>query len=288
MIADAYSDERFHVLDLHHHLGPDEGMLATDPRSTTPVFPQRIAIMDRFGVDQAVLMPPNSASGGPSMAPANDQVAAAARRDPARFPAGVARIDLAEGLRAAQAELHRVVGELGLRGAVWHHRFQGVFLDHPDMPALVRTCGELGIPAFIHVIEGSSLESPWRLERILEAVPDVAVVALDAFSSWDRAGEITAIAARHENLWCELGALSGVAGNHVERHVDTLGPQRILLGTDLFMTGGRSMTYQVPFAVLEVVHLSLGAEAKRAILYDNAAGLLGLPTSAQVERAGSK
>jgi uncharacterized protein len=288
MIADAHSDEQFHVLDLHHHLGPDEGILATDPDSTSPVFPERIAIMDRFGVDQAVLMPPNSAAGGPSMARANDQVAAAVRRDPGRFPAGVARIDLAEGLAAATAELHRAVGELGLRGAVWHHRFQGVFLDHPDMPALVRTCGTLGIPAFIHVIEGSSLESPWRLERILESVPDVPVVALDAFSSWDRAGEITAIAGRHDNLWCELGALSAVAGNHVERYVETVGPQRLLLGTDLFMTGGRSMTYQVPFAVLEVAHLDLGIAAKRAILYDNAADLLGLPASERLEKAGPR
>jgi uncharacterized protein len=288
VITDAHSDEQFRVLDLHHHLGPDEGILAADRSSMSPVFPERIAIMDRFGVDHAVLMPPNSASGGLSMALANDQVAAATRRDPARFPAGVARIDLAEGLVAAQAELHRAVDELGLRGAVWHHRFQGVFLDHPDMPELIRTCGMLRIPAFIHVIEGSSLESPWRLERILESVPDVPVVALDAFSSWDRAGEITAIAARHENLWAELGALSAVAGNHVERYVDTLGPHRLLLGTDLFMTGGRSMTYQVPFAVLEVVHLSLDAPAKRAILYDNAAGLLRLPTPAQVESAGPK
>jgi predicted TIM-barrel fold metal-dependent hydrolase len=151
----------------------------------------------------------------------------------------------------------------------------------------VRTCGTLGIPAFIHVIEGSSLESPWRLERILESEPDVAVVALDAFSSWDRAGEITAIASRHENLWCELGALSAVAGNHVERYVETVGPERLLLGTDLFMSGGRSMTYQVPFAVLEVVHLNLGASAKRAILYDNAAGLLGLPASNRPENAAA-
>jgi predicted TIM-barrel fold metal-dependent hydrolase len=277
MITDAYSDERFRVIDLHHHLGPDEGDLATDPHSATPVFPERLAIMDRFGVDQAVLMPPNSPAGGPSMSVANDQVAAALARVPARFPAGIARIDLAEGLAAAQAEVHRAVSELGLRGAVWHHRFQGVFLDHPDMPELVRTCGVLGVPAFIHVIEGSSLEAPWRLERILESVPDVAVVALDAFSSWDRAGEITAIAARHDNLWCELGALSAVAGNHVQRYVDLVGPQRLLLGTDLFMSGGQSMTYQVPFAVLEVVHLRIPASAKRAILYDNTAGLLGLP-----------
>jgi hypothetical protein len=279
VIKDAHSDEQFPVLDLHHHLGPDECSLATDPTSSSPVFPERIAIMDRFGIDQAVLMPPNSASGGPSMSLANDCVAAAVRREPARFPAGVARIDLAEGLTAAKSELHRAAEELGLRGAVWHHRFQGVFLDHPDMPELVRTCGTLGLPAFIHVIEGSSLESPWRLERILESVADGAVVALDAFSSWDRAGEITAIAGRHDNLWCELGALSAVAGNHVERYVETVGPERLLLGTDLFMAGGRSMTYQVPFAVLEVVHLNLGAAAKRAILYDNAAGLLGLPAS---------
>jgi hypothetical protein len=59
VITDAYSDEQFRVLDLHHHLGPDEGARATDPRSTTAVFPERVAIMDRFGVDPAVLMPPN-------------------------------------------------------------------------------------------------------------------------------------------------------------------------------------------------------------------------------------
>ncbi len=107
-------------------------------------------------------------------------------------------------------------------------------------------------------------------------------------SKWITNSEMTAIAGRHDNLWCELGALSAVAGNHVERYVESVGPDRLLLGTDLFMSGGRSMTYQVPFAVLEVVHLNLDASSKRAILCDNAARLLGLQASTRLENAAPR
>jgi predicted TIM-barrel fold metal-dependent hydrolase len=270
VITDPDTGTELAVLDIHHHLGADE----------ETVFPERLRIMDRFGVDRAVLMPPNTPSADLPMALANDRVAAAVRDDPVRFPAGVARIDLAAGLDAGLAELHRAVGERGLRGAVWHHRFQGVFLDHPAMPELVRACGALGVPALIHVIEGSTLEAPWRLGSVLDSADGARVVALDPFSSWDRAGEMTALAARHENLWCDLGALSAVVGNHIERFVDTVGPERLVLGTDLFMHAGQSMTYQVPFAVLEVAHLRLDRATKRAILHDNAAALFGLSLAA--------
>jgi uncharacterized protein len=273
VIVDESSGVSVSVIDLHHHLGP------TEAADGSPVFPERLAIMDRFGVDQAVLMPPNALSlaADGRMRAVNEAVAGVVAACPDRFPAGVARVDLAEGRAGALAGLREAVDGLGLRGAAWHHRFQGVFADHPDMPVLLRACAELGVPALIHVVEGSTVEAPWRLGALLAACPDVTVIALDAFSSWDRAGELTQLAERYPNLYCESGAMSAVAGYHVAEYVRRLGPERLLLGTDLFMHGGQSMTYQVPFAVLELNQLPFDLAAKQAIFGGNARRLLRLP-----------
>ncbi len=272
VITDPTSGQSLRVLDVHHHLGLTEGVADGLP------FANRLAIMDRSGIDQAVLMPANApgATASARMQAVNDRVATMVEAHTDRFPAGVARLDLAEGLAATRQELARATDELRLRGVGWHHRFQGSFLDHPDMVPLLRDCAWRGVPAFVHVVEGSTLEAPWRLAALLDAAPETTVIALDAFSSWDRAGELTQLAVRYPNLHCELGALSAVAGHLVLEFARKVGSGRLILGTDLFMHEGQSMTYQVPFAVLEVVHLDLLPAEKEAVLSGNASRLLRL------------
>lgn len=257
------------VLDVHHHLAIGEDV------GGQPDLTVRLRIMDEFGIDRACLMPPSGAFGGRSrsMQEINDQTARLVDAQPERFPAGLAHIDLDTSEADSRVELARAVSELGLRGAVWHHRFQGTFLDHPHMPALLRTCADLGVPAFIHVVSSSNLEAPWRLERLLDTCPDTTIVVLDAFSS-DRAGEITNLAKRFDRVHCDLGAMSSAIGWLLQEYLDTIGADRLLLGTDLYVA---PRTYYFPYAISEVLHLPVPFEVKQGILADNALRILGVP-----------
>jgi predicted TIM-barrel fold metal-dependent hydrolase len=175
------------------------------------------------------------------------------------------------------------VSELGLRGVAWHHRFEGAYIDNPIMPALVRKCDSLGVPAVIHTIAGSSLEGSWRLERLLEQCPEATVVALDPFSGVDRAEEVIAIAERHENLSCDLGAMLSVAGWLIRKFLALIGPGRLMLGTDLYLS---PRTWYAPAPLNEIIHMDIPTDAKRAILSQNALRMFG-PQSSELPTQSS-
>lgn len=265
MIADPLTGARYRVVDIHQHLGSGED--AGDQQA-------RLDILDRFGIDRAVLLPPSGAFGGQaaSAAEINAVTAKVTAAFPDRFLCGVAHVDLAAGAAECARIVEQAVTELGLRGVAWHHRFQGAYLDHPAMPALLRQCGRLGVPALIHVISGSGLEAAWRLGTLLRACPDTTVCALDAFSSTEQAGEVTELASQHANLFCDLGAMISVAGWMIRRFVDSVGPGRLVFGTDLYLT---PRTWHAPGPLYEVLHMDIPAAAKQQILAGNAVTMLG-------------
>ncbi len=191
---------------------------------------------------------------------------------PDRFLCGVAHVDLGAGAAECARVIDQAVTGLGLRGVAWHHRFQGAYLDHPAMPGLLRQCARLGVPALIHVISGSGLEAAWRLGALLRACPDTTICALNAFSSTEQAGEVTELARHHGNLVCDLGAMISVAGWLIRRFVNTVGPGRLVFGTDLYMT---PRTWYAPGPLYEVLHMDIPAAAKQQILAGNAVTMLG-------------
>jgi uncharacterized protein len=265
MITDAQTGVRYRVIDVHQHLGSveDAGLMQA-----------RLDILDRFGIDRAVLLPPSGAFGGKAVPAAelNASTAAAVAAHPGRFLCGVAHVDLSAGAGECVRVIDQAVSELGLRGVVWHHRFQGAYLDHPAMPQLLRYCAELGVPALVHVVSGSGLEAAWRLGALLRACPETTICALDAFSSTEQGAEVTELAGRHPNLRCDLGAMISVAGWLIRRFVDRVGPDRLLLGTDLYM---EPRTWYAPGPLYEIAHADIPASAKREILADNALALFG-------------
>jgi uncharacterized protein len=269
VITDPQTGARYEVVDVHQHLGADEQAACQQPR---------LEIMDRFGIDRAVLLPPSGAFGGPPAGAAqiNARTAAAVAARPDRFLCGVAHVDL--GARPAECarDIDQAVAELGLRGVAWHHRFQGAYLDHPAMPGLLRQCARLGVPALIHVISGSGLEAAWRLGALLRDCPETTVCALDAFSSTEQAGEVTELARQHPNLLCDLGAMISVSGWLIRRFLDDVGPERLVFGTDLYLT---PRTWHAPGPLYEVLHLDAPAAAKQQILAGNAIAMLGTPGS---------
>ena len=272
MIADPKTGRHIRILDAHQHLSFRDG----DEYDVT--LGERVDLLDSFGIDHAVLLPPSGAQGlgAPSMTAVNDFVARTVEQAPERFVAGVAHIALSEGEEACAAELERAVNDLGMRGAVWHHRFQGVHLDHGLMPNLLHQCADLGVPALIHLMAGSSLEATWRLENLLEECPKTKVLALDAFSSFDRAGEVTLLARKYPNLYCDLGCMPSTMAIPIMTYLEIIGAQRLVLGTDLYMT---PQTWFFPSPVYEILHLNLTDKVKDAVLSGNAFELFSIDKS---------
>ena len=264
MIAGPGTSEQYRVIDVHQHLTFGEGTQA-------PIGP-RLEVLDQFGIDRAVLLPPSGAFGGKRVATEeiNAFTSAVAKAHPDRFLCGVAHVDVADGPAECARALGRAVSELGLRGVAWHHRFQGAYLDHPAMPQLLRQCAELGVPALVHVISGSGLEAVWRLSTLLRACPETTICALDAFSSTEQAAEITDLAERHGNLCCDLGAMISVSGWMIRRFIDSVGPDRLVFGTDLYMT---PRTWYAPGPLYEILHMDIPSASKKKILADNALNL---------------
>jgi predicted TIM-barrel fold metal-dependent hydrolase len=257
------------VVDLHHHVTRTRG--ESRAGFLRREVQERLAIMDRFGIDHACLMPSSVGVNRPARV-ANREVLAVQKRAPDRFPAAFGTIDL-EKQSELRPQLRGLVEVHGFQGVVWHHRFLGMYIDDPRSLAAIEACGELGLVAFVHVVGESSYEATWRLARLLEVAPEVKLVALSGFSSMDHAECLISLAGRYLNLHADTGAMNATLGWALERFVGAAGAQRLLLGTDLYM---KPKPYGCPFPLLEVLHRDLPTETKAAILGGNAHELLGL------------
>ena len=79
---------------------------------------------------------------------ANDELAAAVKRHPARYAAlaAIAPQDVPEAVK----ELERGVNELGMKGAVVNSHTQGAYLDEPRCWELFEAAQALDVPIYIH------------------------------------------------------------------------------------------------------------------------------------------
>jgi predicted TIM-barrel fold metal-dependent hydrolase len=257
----AADGDDFQVLDIHQHIPAEPGEFERD-RSA------RLAFMDRFGIDQACVSPPVLAPRTVSSAELNRRVSAYASARPDRFPVAFGTIDVRGG--DAELALLENFSELRLRGVVWHHMFQGAFLDHAAMDPALEFCAGHRLVALIHVIVGSLAESPWRLARLCERHPTATFVALDGLSSPHQADWTIELAAHLPNLFADTGVLSSF-GNAVEKFAERVGSDRLLLGTD-FDTLPKSFSF--PYPLYEVAYSSLDGPAKQNILAGNARRIL--------------
>lgn len=251
---------QYRVVDVHQHIPAGRDHFAAD-------LAARVEFMDRFGIDEACVSPPVLASRSITTRELNRGVAEYVRQYPERFPYGLGTIDV----RGGEAELKEldVIRDLGLRGVVWHHMFQGAFLDHPLMEEALRHCERQHLPAFIHVIVGSLLESPWRLARLCDRFPGVTFVALDGLSSPHHATWMIELARECRNLMLDTAVLTSY-GNPIERFVEANGGERLLLGTDFDVD---PKPFSFPYPIHEILHSSLNPSVKAEALGENARAL---------------
>jgi predicted TIM-barrel fold metal-dependent hydrolase len=223
------------IFDIHHHLGSllggslqeGEGWMDRD-------YETRVAMMEANHIDRVGILAATGyiqADGIQATMRSNDTVAAYRQRDPARFPVAAGIVEPLHGARSLE-ELERIRHVLRLEGVVWHHRFQGVAVDHPLMRPLLQKVSELGLVPFVHTNAESNLEAAWRLERLAHEFPELTFVAMDALAGNAHGQMVLEIAKRTPNVvWDNSGAHNA---RLLLRFVEEVGPDRLVLGSTYY------------------------------------------------------
>jgi predicted TIM-barrel fold metal-dependent hydrolase len=272
------------VFDHHQHVGSVATItgIAYGPTEAVgdPIeadYRTRVAVMDRLGIAQAALMPAHSyvrPRGLADTRSVNDLLANYRRRDPARFPALIGTVEPRYG-DAGLDEIERMGSALAFQGVSWHHRQQGLAIDHPVMRRYVRRMAELKLVPFIHTFVDGDFESVWRLRNLAEDLPEVTFLCMDSMTERELFEEALAAGRRTPNLVFDTTSLM-LGPRLIEQFVETLGPERLLFGSNLY-----SLARPDRLPALEAVRAARIPEAARAlILGGNARRLLGVGEAA--------
>ncbi len=208
----------------------------------------------------------------------NETVAAACRDYPDVFT-GLGSVDPHKG-EAAVAEVASIAA-LGLRGVKFHPSLQAFAPDDPKYQPIFAACQEHGLLALFHT--GTSgigarrpggqgiridLSHPLKLDPVAAAHPDLTVVA--AHFGWPWHMDLIAIALHKTNVYIDI---SGWSPRRIPPEVI-----RELRGrlSGQFLWGSDYPLLTPERGLAEFDELDVPSEVARAVLYDNAARVLGL------------
>jgi predicted TIM-barrel fold metal-dependent hydrolase len=272
----------FDVFDCHHHVGDVAALLAghaadpaADPTGTAAgaieaEMAGRLAIMDAGGVRQACVIPGHGYERPHGIADTqrvNDEIAAYRDARPDRFPVAVGIVEPQHG-RFSLAEIDRAHHELGLIGMSFHARFQGVSMDNPWILRYVERMGEHGMVPVLHALSENVDEALWKIVAVARAFPDLPMLAVDAFASFEGTKEANALAGECPNLRFDtsLSYTFDLMEPFVRRH----GAHRLVFGTDLYSPPvGRRVSHLLP----QILASPLADDEVAAILGGNARSL---------------
>ena len=262
------------AFDAHQHVGALLGVPGAQGRKTgmEADVETRLAVMDRFGIAASAIMPGHSYSapnGAADIRAINDGLVAYRAAAPDRFPVVAGTVDPRHG-REAVIEVERVHA-LGVQALSWHHRMQGLPIDHPIMFEIVREMDRLGMVAMTHCYAHGDFEAPWRLRRLAEAFPATRFIALDAMTSPENLEQVAAAASVLPNLYLDL-TTTVLGADGIRRCVEWIGPERLLFGTNYY-----SMSRPAALEELELIaEAGLPEEATKLIAGNNARRVFGL------------
>jgi predicted TIM-barrel fold metal-dependent hydrolase len=262
------------IFDVHHHLGAlSGGSLQEGADWEEGDYANRVRIMEENGIHRAVILAATGyiqADGIKDTMRCNDVVAAYRKRDPRRFPVACGIVEPLHGTRSL-GELERIKHELGLQGVVWHHRFQGLAVDHQLMRPLLKKVSELGLVPVIHTNAESNLEAVWRLERWAREFPDLTFLSLDALTTNANSQLVLDIARRTGNILFDTAHVRGAA--YVRNFVESVGSHRLLFGS-LFYS--QPPSYEHCASLAEVKAAKIGESDLANILALNARRLFSV------------
>ncbi len=271
----------FDVFDCHHHVGDAfsslggavEGPQLSEAEVANRELASRLAIMDAAGVRQALVIPGHGylrICGHADTRAQNDRIAAYRDANRARFPAALGIVEPRDG-PASLAELERMRRELGLVGVSLHTRFQGVSLDSRWIQRYVEKMGEQGLVPVIHAMDETPEEALWKLAALARSFPELPMLVLDPFSSYEATRQCFFLAELAPRLLFDTSLSYNF--DFIEDFAQRFGAERVVFGTDLYSWPvGRRISHLLP----QILESGLSREAKALILGGNARRLFGL------------
>jgi uncharacterized protein len=281
----------FDVFDVHHHVGRAFDALggelddaAGDVSEIARVeLSERLRIMDEGGVRQALVIPGHGylrPNGLADTRRVNDEIAAYRDATPDRFPVACGIVEPRDGPHALD-EIERVGSELGLVAISFHTRFQGVSMDSQWILRYLERMGEVGLVPIIHAMDDTPEESLWKLASIAQSFPDLTILALDPFSSYEATRQCFFVADVAPNIVFDTSL--SYSFDFIEEFATRFGSERVVFGTDLYSWPvGRRVSHLLP----QIVECGLSRDVKAAILGGNARRLFSVPVGADDPAAG--
>jgi predicted TIM-barrel fold metal-dependent hydrolase len=241
------------IIDFHTHVDEAPAFGWIDPPNKV------VALLDAAGIQQASIM---TYTDLPGLNPdALTYIVDAAARFPDRL---IPFVRLNPNYEEAMPGLLSRAVALGVRGVKLHPT---TTLAHPAgeaTVALLRRCGDLGLPVLFHCGD-DSYTTPETMGLAAEAAPDCQIV-LGHMGGYLHVEEAVEEAERHPNLHLETSAMP--YPQWIATAVDRIGADRVLFGSD---APGCNPSLELD----KIRRLGLGAAAERRILGGNAADLLG-------------
>jgi uncharacterized protein len=283
----------FDVLDVHHHVGDAFTALGGELDTTQGREPEelgrlelehRLEVMDRDDVAQAIVIPGHGylrPDGIRDNRRVNDAIAAYRDRRPDRFPAAVGIVEPSHG-PASLDEIDRLHGELGLAGVSFHARFQGVSLDSKWIERAIERLASHRLVPVVHAMDETPEEALWKLGVLARRFPDVPMLALDAFGSYESTRQCFFIAEVAPNLVFDTSLSYNF--DFIEDFARHFGAERVAFGTDLYSWPvGRRISHLLD----QIVASDLSGEDQAAILGGNARRLYRLTAPTRERGPGS-
>lgn len=249
-----------------------------DPEESYPgvgSLDEFIELLDEHGIDVGVFTGRQRVTddGEVTVGVSNDYVAECVDRFPDRL-VGFAGVDGSRPVPAVTAEIDRAIGELGLSGISLYQFVTGRPDDSHFYPIYERAA-EFDVPVVFTV--GPNVQAqdavgrahdPYPIDTVAADFPDVTFVC--AHAAWPRTDEFVALAYRRQNVYLEGSIYQFFPGTEVFWDAaENLIPDKIMYAS-AFPWG--------PIDQIDVLQeeVDLSEETKRKVLFENAAGILGL------------
>jgi hypothetical protein len=243
------------VVDAHAHLGECRvfGLQSQEA--------ELVRAMDENGIDATIVQP---FPGAVDPVQAHDRIAALCARYPGRF-FGLASLSPHSDQKAYERELRRAVEELKFVGVKIHTIGHAVNPLSQDGDLVFRLGNELGIPVMVHTGPGMPFALPSLCIPAARKYPRLKIVLAHAgFAVFSAEAQVAASECTNiylETSWC--------IGEDIRWMIDTLGPDRVMMGSDL--------ASNVPVELAKYKALSLAPEAYAKVMGGTASAAFKLP-----------
>lgn len=245
------------IIDAHNHLGKRR----TDDEDTMFAgleLEDFLALMDRDGIDHAVIFPLYDRYGDYN--PMNEGVRSAFRAHPDRFT-GLFRVDPFLEHQSLE-DVEKALAEDGFRGLKIHPRSERTYIDDDErIDPLCEIAASHDWPILIHAGDDPTCR-PYMMYELARRFPKATFIMGHAGQRAFREGLWVAL--NCPNVYMETSTL--YHPNLVQILIDEVGPDRVLFGTDIPFGDPRLELYKYEL-------LDLDDATRRMVMYENASRL---------------